>query len=431
METYVCRRLPGALHTSVTLPGSKSITNRALVAAALADGQSILRNVLLADDTRLMIEALRALGIPITIDELGSAAEVTGCWGHLPAFDADLFCGNSGTTLRFCTALCALGQGKFRLDGVQRMRERPMGGLVEALRSLGVRIEYEGKEGYPPLVVHADGLRGGHVVFESPQSSQFVSALLLAAPYASQDIFIEVHGSVSSVPYIGTTLKVMEHYGVGAMDSDDPGVIRFVVEAPQRYRGTNLAIEPDATNAMYFLTAAAIVGGSVTVEGIGASSIQGDVEFVDVLEKMGCSVMRTPDRLTVSGPADARLHGVDVDLNAMPDTVQTLAVAALFADSPTTIRNVRSLRLKETDRLRALTRELTKMGAEVEEYDDGLHITPPKVVRAVRIKTYQDHRMAMSFALAGLRIEGIEIEDPQCCAKSMPDYFQRLAQISP
>ncbi len=415
----------------MTLPGSKSMTNRALIAAALADGPSLLSGVLFAQDTRLMIDALGALGIAHTLDEENCVAEITGCRGHIPTCEAKLFCGNAGTVMRFATALVALGQGRFQLDGVERMRQRPIGELVEALRALGGGVEYLGQEGYPPIAVHAGGLRGAHVSLTSPESSQFVSALLLAAPYAAGDILIEAAGNVPSIPYLKLTTAVMSRFGVAVVEQYEEGGARFIVEAPQRYQGTNLTIEPDASNATYFLAAPAVTGGRVTVDRLGTDSMQGDVCFVDVLEKMGCRIERGPTRLTVYGPTGGnRLRGIDVDLQDMPDTVQTLAVLALFADGPTVIRNVANLRIKETDRLAALNRELTKLGAVVEEGPDRLRINPPAQVIPAAIDTYDDHRMAMSFALAGLKCPGIAINDPECCEKTFPDFFDRFEHLA-
>ncbi|MCH7840230.1 MAG: 3-phosphoshikimate 1-carboxyvinyltransferase [Planctomycetes bacterium] len=431
MSAYHCRPVGRPLDAVVTPPGSKSMTNRALIAAALADGHSLLTGVLIADDTRLMFDALRALGIPITVDETGCVAEVTGCRGRLPADEADLFCGNAGTVMRFCTALTATAQGRFRLDGVERMRQRPIGGLVTALRALGTGIEYLETDGYPPIVVHAEGLRGGRLTLASPESSQMISALLLAAPLANGDVMIEVTGDVPSVPYLKLTTAVMDQFGVTVVEQYDASGAKFIIEAPQRYRAQTLAIEPDASSATYFLAAPAIAGGRVTVEGLGTQSLQGDVGFVDVLEQMGCRVERHSQQLTVIGPQRGeRLHGVDVDLSAMPDTVPTLAVVALFADSPTVIRNVANLRVKECDRLTALRCELSKLGAVVEELPDGLRIVPPSQPCAAQIDTYNDHRIAMSFALAGLRCEGLVIHNPQCCEKTFPDFFQRFEAMS-
>ena len=430
MAVHHCRPLDKPIDARVQLPGSKSLTNRALVVAAMADGNSLLKGLLLSEDTRLMIDALRALGVTITIDETDCMAEVTGCRGQFPAADANLSCGNAGTVMRFCTAMVATGVGTFELCGVERMHERPIGELVEALRALGAGVEYGGVEGHPPLVVHANGLRGGHVSLSSPPSSQFVSALLLAAPCSARDVLIDVTGDVPSVPYLRMTTAVMDAFSVVVVEQYQDGGARFIVAAPQRYCGRTYRIEPDASNATYFLAAPAIAGGRVGVVGLGTSSVQGDACFVDVLERMGCRVERETDSLSVSEPAPGgRLRGIDVDLNDMPDTVQTLAVLALFADGPTTIRNVANLRVKETDRLAALTCELTKLGASVEEFDDGLRIVPPADITPATIDTYDDHRMAMSFALVGLKVPGVVINNPSCCGKTFPDFFERFDRL--
>ena len=431
MSSYHCSPAAGSIDATVTVPGSKSITNRALVAAALADGTSLLTGALLAEDTHLMIEALRALGIAITVDEADCAIEITGCRGLIPAGEARLFCGNAGTVMRFCTALAALSHGRFELGGVERMRERPIGELGDVLQALGCGIEYLEAHGYPPIAVHASGLSGGKVSFHSPRSTQFISALLLAAPNARGDVFIEITGEVPSIPYLKLTTALMDKFDVAVIEQHDSSSQKYIVAAPQRYRGVGCAVEPDASNAAYFLAAPAIAGGRVTLEGLGTDSVQGDSRFVDVLEQMGCRIQRGPKWLTVTGPTEGEgLRGIDVDLGDMPDTVQTLAVLALFADGPTTIRNVGNLRIKETDRLAALNCELTKLGAAVEERPDGLRITPPARLTPGAIDTYNDHRMAMSFALAGLKCPGIAINDPQCCAKTFPDFFDRLERLA-
>jgi len=430
MSTIALQPAPRPLDAVVRLPGSKSLTNRALVVAALADGTSRLSGVLLADDTRHMIEALRSFGIRVGVDAAACTAEVRGCAGLLPAGEADLFCGNSGTTIRFCTAMAALGHGRYQLDGTPRMRERPIGQLVEALQSLGTPVEYLDREGYPPIAVRGQGLGGGHVAFDSPPSSQLISALLMAAPRARDDVLIEVTGQVVSVPYIRMTLAVLGAFGVGVVDQIGDEDAKFIVPAPQPYRGREYAVEPDASNASYFLAAPAVAGGKVTVEGLGTASVQGDARFVDVLERMGCRIDREPDRLTVHAPpSGTRLRRIDVDLNDMPDMVQTLAVLALFADGPTRITNVENLRVKETDRLSALAHELSNLGAGVQEAPDGLTIRPPDRVQPGCVNTYDDHRMAMSFALAGLGAEGIVINDPDCTAKTFPDFFERWATM--
>ncbi|MCP4248316.1 MAG: 3-phosphoshikimate 1-carboxyvinyltransferase [bacterium] len=431
MSGLMLRPIVEPLDAVVQVPGSKSLTNRALVIAALADGPSRLTGVLPADDTRHMIECLRALEIDLTFDEQHCTVDVRGCGGQIPTDRADLYCGNSGTTMRFCTALAALGMGTYRLDGTQRMHERPIGELVDALRSLGGRFEYHGSDGYPPLTVHAAGLNGGRVVFSAPPSSQMISGLLMAAPFARGDLFIEVRRQLVSAPYVTMTLAVMQAFGVETVAQIEEGGARFIVAESQRYRGREYAIEPDASNASYFLAAPAVAGGQLAVQGLGQASVQGDVKFVDVLEQMGCRVDRGSTWLTVHGPSSERpLRGIDVDLNDMPDMAQTLAVVALFAEGPTRIRNVANLRLKETDRLAATAHELDRLGATVEIHADGLTIHPPGRVIPSAIDTYDDHRMAMSFALAGLAVEGIVINDPGCVSKTFPDFFDRWRGIS-
>ena len=421
----------GPLRATVRVPGSKSLTNRALVITALADGVSTLTGALFSDDTELMIDALQVLGITVAGDREANRITVTGCGGHLPATDAEIYCGNSGTTIRFLTAVCALGMGPYTLDGNDRMRERPIGPLIDALRAAGVIVGYDDVEGFAPVTIRRGMMRGAAIGFDSPPSSQYVSAVLMAAPCASGDVMIDVRGDVVSAPYLTMTTRLMDAFGASVIEDVADRRARFVVPAPQRYAGRTWAIEPDASNASYFLAAPAVAGGSVRVEGLGSDSVQGDVHFVDVLEKMGCGVQCESNRLTVSGPQPPkRLRGVDVDLVDMPDVAQTLAVVALFADGPTTIRNIANLRIKETDRIAALACELRKLGAEVTEQSDALCIQPPRIVTPATIDTYNDHRMAMSFAVAGLRIDGIQIRDPQCVNKTFPDFFDRFAGVT-
>jgi len=411
---------------TVRLPGSKSLTNRALLLAALSDGISEIDGVLLADDTELMSAALAKLGAAVRLDRCEKRAVVRGRGGHWPADEADLFCGNAGTTMRFLTAACCLGYGSYRLDGVPRMRARPLGGLIAALRDLGADIRCEDDEGRCPLVVHAKGLRGGTARFRGPESSQFVSALLMAAPRASGDVLIDVEGTLPSEPFVRMTLSVMDCFGaVAATDR----MAKFVVPGGQTYRACRYEVEPDATAASYFFAAAALTGGRVTVQGLGTSSCQGDWAFVDVLERLGCRVDRRPDSTTVWGPSLGNLRGLDVDLNAMPDVAQTLAVLAAFAEGPTTIRGLGSLRVKETDRLAALAAELGRMRVETDAWEDGITIRPQRPPVAARIETYNDHRMAMSFALAGLRVEGIQIANPGCVSKTFPGFFEAWERL--
>jgi 3-phosphoshikimate 1-carboxyvinyltransferase len=407
-------------------PGSKSITNRALVCAALAKGTSTLTGALDGEDTRVMIDSLGRLGIRIESRDAGKTLIVHGCGGKIPATSAELFVGNSGTTIRFLTAVCALGHGTYRLDGVERMRERPIGDLLEALNQLGANCRGEQRAGFPPVKVLARGLRGGRVTVRADISSQFLSGLLMAAPYAEGDVTVEISGEVVSQPYVGMTLAIMGAFQAAVACTLDSWEYRIV--APKPYAAREYQIEPDASAASYFWAAAAITGGSVTVEGV--TRLQGDVDFVQCLEQMGCYVKFAPDGVAVSGRAR---NGIDVNMNAISDTVQTLAAVALFADRSTTIRGVAHIRHKETDRIGDLARELRKFGATVDELPDGLKITPPADIRqrlAVMVETYNDHRMAMSLALPGLILPGVTILNPACTAKTYPNFFDDLARLT-
>jgi 3-phosphoshikimate 1-carboxyvinyltransferase len=403
-------------------PGSKSLTNRALVAAALAAGSSRLDGALHSEDTRVMIDALKRLGVTVSGDSVGGTIRVQGCAGQLPASEADLFVANSGTTVRFLTALVALGHGVYRLDGTSRMRERPIQDLLDALGQLGVDGRSEAGNGCPPLVVRAAGLPGGRATVRGELSSQFLSGLLMAAPYAQQPVDLVVEGPLVSQPYIRMTLAVMRAFGV-AVEAGD--LSRFHIDSG-RYLGRDYFIEPDASSASYFFGAAAVTGGRVTVEGLTRDSLQGDVGFCDCLARMGCDVQSGPREITVVGRP---LKGIDVDMNAISDTVQTLAATALFADGPTTIRNVAHIRHKETDRIGNLAAELRKLGAAVVETADGLKINP-KPLHGAEIATYNDHRMAMSLALVGLRVPGVIIRDPLCTEKTYPEFFRDLAALA-
>jgi 3-phosphoshikimate 1-carboxyvinyltransferase len=422
VEPQIAIRPAGPLDATIRPPGSKSITNRALACAALAEGPSLLCGALDSEDTRLMVDCLRGLGIAVEHDTAAATMRVAGQGGRIPASSADLFVGNSGTTVRFLAALVALGHGKYRLDGAPRMRQRPIGDLLEGLRQLGASAASEPGTGCPPVIVEARGLPGGRATVRGDVSSQFLSGLLIAAPYAAQPVELSVAGPLVSQPYVRMTLAVMRAFGVEA--AADERLTRFAVPTG-RYAGRAFDVEPDASAASYFLAAAAIAGGRVTVEGLARSSVQGDVALADVLEQMGCRVTWTADRVSVEGRP---LRGLDVDMNAISDTVQTLAAVALFAEGPTTIAGVGHIRHKETDRLAALATELRKLGADVDELPDGLRIHPAPLAGA-RLATYDDHRMAMSLALVGLRVPGVVILDPGCTAKTYPNYFADLERV--
>ncbi len=415
------------LDASIRPPGSKSLTNRALVCAALAKGTSHLSGALDSEDTRVMIDALGALGITIVENHDRQIVRVTGCAGTIPASSADLYIANSGTTVRFLTALVSLGHGTYRLHGTPRMHERPIQDLLDALGRLGVRAESEMGTGCPPVIVRADGLRLDKASIRGDVSSQFLSALLLAAPCATDSndastVEIEIVGKLVSKPYVAMTLAVMRAFE--AQVASAPDLAAFEIEL-RGYRATDYEIEPDASAASYLWAAAAIAGGRVRVEGLTEHSLQGDVGFCRCLAQMGCLVAYQREGITVQGNP---LRGIDVDMNAISDTVQTLAAVALFADSPTQIRGVGHIRHKETDRISALATELRKLGAEVEERPDGLKIVP-RPLHGARIDTYNDHRMAMSMALPGLKIPGVIISDPGCTAKTYPRFFDDLASL--
>ncbi len=417
----------GAVRGSIRPPGSKSITNRALVCAALANGESMLHGVLESEDTHVMIDSLQRLGIEVRKGEEADLEHVVGCGGKIPIKKADLFCANSGTTIRFLSALVALGEGEYRLDGVERMRQRPIGDLLAALQQLGIDAKSEAGTNCPPVIVRAKGISGGKVRIRGDVSSQFLSALLMAAPYARQTVELNVDGELVSKPYVHMTLAVMKSFGVDAEATEDCS--RIVVPAQQTYHGREYHIEPDASAASYFWATAAITGGEVKVEGLSPQALQGDVKFVECLAQMGCTVQATNFGIIVRGKP---LRGIDVDMNAISDTAQTLSVVALFANGPTTIRGIGHNRHKETDRIGDLARELRKLGATVEEFDDGLRIIPPADGRlhGAEIDTYNDHRMAMSLALAGLRVPGVVIKNPKCTEKTYPRFFEDLARLT-
>ncbi len=411
-------------HVAIRVPGSKSITNRALVLAALnAERECILTGALWSEDTEVMVEGLDRLGFAVGEDWVHSLLQVKrpSTDRLIPAEDADLFVANSGTTMRFLTALTSLGHGHYRLDGSERMRQRPIGDLLVALQQLGVIAVSEELNGCPPVVVEANGLHGGTVRIRGDVSSQFLSGLMLAAPCALGNITIEVDGPLVSQPYVTMTLEMMKQWRLRVLGE----LPKLVIPGGQRPRRSVYVIEPDASAAGYFAAAAAITGGTISLVGITARSLQGDVRLLDLLETMGCRVERSTDRSSVSG---GPLRGIDADMNDISDMVMTQAVVACFADGPTTIRNVAHIRHKETDRLSALAIELRRLGAGVDESADGIRIVPGPLHGAV-CETYNDHRMAMSLALAGLRVPGVVIKNPGCVAKTYPRFFEDLGRL--
>ena len=407
----------------IAVPGSKSYTNRALLVAAMANGVSTLTGALFSDDTHYMSASLRKLGVPIDADEKRATFEVHGNGGNIPVSSADLYIGNSGTTSRSLTAYVSLGHGKFVVDGDEPMRRgRPISDLLDALTQLGVSARSQFDNGHLPVIIEAEGLAGGRTRLDVAKSSQFLTALLLIAPYAKSGMEIEVVGK-REMPYIDITLAVMAAFGVHTINRDSQ---YFRVHAGQRYQPRVYNIEPDASNASYFFAAAALTGGRVTVQHLRSDSAQGDVQFVGILEQMGCRVTFSDTGITVTGPD--QLKGVAVDMRTISDTSLTLAAIAPFADSKVTIRNIEHTRWQETDRIHAMVTELRKLGVPVVEHRDGLEILPAPITPAA-IDTYEDHRVAMAFSLIGLKVPGIQINNPECVSKTFPHYFQVLQQL--
>ncbi len=419
--------LPPIAHVSgtVRMPGSKSISNRMLLLAALAAGTTELDGLLESDDTKVMLDALLALGIRWHTDDANRYV-IAGAGGPFPNKHADLFLGLSGLSMRTLAAALAFCAGHYRLDGVARMRERPIGDLVDALRPLGAAIRYEMAEGFPPLLVDAgQATTIARTRIRGDVSSQFLTGLLQALPLLRSGATVEVDGELISKPYIDITLNLMRRFGV---EIERDGWHRFSVSADARYRSPGrIHVEGDASSASYFLAAGAIGGGPVRVEGVGRASVQGDVAFADLLATMGASIRSGDDWIESSGKG---LHGIDFDCNRIPDAAMTAAVVALFAKGPTTLRNIGSWRVKETDRLAAMATELRKVGATVDEGPDWLRVAPPATIVSATIDTYDDHRMAMCFSLAALGGAGVRINDPQCVRKTFPDYFAELRRLT-
>lgn len=421
----------GPVDTQVTVPGSKSLTNRALLIAALTQGTSILTGVLDSEDTRIMFKALQQLGLTVSHDHESRVMVIEGQGGDFPVRTGDIYVGNSGTTARFLTAALARSDGEYRLFGKPRMHQRPIGDLIQTLQHLGGDVQSETGNNCPPLLIKGRKNLGGTASVAANISSQFLSALLMMG--VSSPLKLKIEGELVSRPYIEMTLAVLRAFG--AKIETDATLQLFTGFEKTHYSPQTYPIEPDASAASYFFALPAIVGGKVTVKGLSRSSLQGDVAFVDCLAAMGCSVRYEEGGITVERQLDEQgtpipLEGIDVDMNDISDTVQTLAVVALFASSPTRIRNVAHIRHKETDRIAAVVTELRKLGVRVDEFEDGLLVWSgaPSRLHGASIATYDDHRMAMSFALAGLAIEHVEIENPECTAKTYPQFFADLAR---
>lgn len=409
----------------INLPGSKSVSNRALLLAALSKGKTRLTNLLDSDDVRYMLDALSALGVNYQLSHERTICDIEGVAGFLQIDKPlELFLGNAGTAMRPLAAALCLGHNNIILTGEPRMKERPIGHLVNALRQGGANIDYIENENYPPLHIHG-GFTGGNIQVDGSVSSQFLTALLMAAPLAQQQTTIEIIGDLVSKPYIDITIAMMKTFGV---EVENQHYQTFVIKANQQYLAPgDYLVEGDASSASYFLAAAAIKGGTVRVTGIGKKSLQGDTQFADVLAKMGANIVWADDYIECSR---GELNGIDMDMNHIPDAAMTIATTALFAKGPTTIRNIYNWRVKETDRLSAMATELRKVGAEVEEGHDYITVTPPLHLQHANIGTYNDHRMAMCFSLVALSDTPVTILDPKCTAKTFPDYFEQFTRMS-
>ncbi|MDP2776046.1 MAG: 3-phosphoshikimate 1-carboxyvinyltransferase [Anaerolineales bacterium] len=430
------------LSATVRVPGSKSLTNRALLIASLANGTTRLTNALFSDDSRYFAKALQTLGFDIQLDAANHEMIITGLGGVIPADKAELFIGNAGTAARFLSAFLTLGNGEFILDGDARMRERPVGDLVESLTQLGANIQPIQPSGEafnlrpssacPPVKIFANGLPGGKTRIAGDISSQFLSALLMVAPYAQNPIEITHTTELNSKPYVDMTIAVMQDFSVevkrNAYQFFSIPITNYQLPISNSQPSSTYAIESDASAASYFFAASAICGGTVCVENISRKSKQGDIAFLDVLQKMGCVITDGADSISVARRS-GNLCGIDIDMRDIPDTAQTLAAVAPFASSPTRIRGIASARVKETDRVHATCTELARLGVRVEEHEDGMTIYPVEKMRPAIIQTYNDHRMAMSFSLIGLRFNGVTIENPSCVSKTFPDYFEVLETL--
>lgn len=426
MKSLTLPKLKSALG-EVTIPGSKSLSNRILLLAALSQGTTVIRNLLNSDDIKHMLSALKRLNVAYELSEDGTQCTVHGGSGALArGQSATLFLGNAGTAMRPLAAALCFGEGQFELTGEDRMFERPIGDLIDALRPLGAQVDYLGEPGFPPLRITATKLEASNVSIDGSISSQFLTALLMIAPLLKQPMSINVIGELVSKPYIDITLDVMKKFGVRVTNNNYQS---FDFDGQQSYLSPGgILVEGDASSASYFLAAGAIGGGPVRVHGTGTASVQGDAKFAEVLEKMGAQITWSDNWIEVANQGP--LTAVDLDLNHIPDAAMTIATTALFAKGTTVIRNIYNWRVKETDRIAAMATELRKLGAKVEEGNDFISITPPAKITPAAIDTYNDHRIAMCFSLAAFASEGIVINDPGCTAKTFPDYFQRFASIT-
>ena len=409
----------------VDIPGSKSVANRALILAAFAEGETILRNMLFSDDTRYMMAALKNLGNNVEIDELNKIVKVSGNKNRKFNVLEDIFVGNAGTAMRFLPSYIATGDGVVTLTGIERMKQRPIKDLAEALISMGVNVEYTENKGFPPIKINACGVKAKEVVVKGNMSSQYLTSILMAAPYSENDITIKIDGNLVSIPYVNITIKMMEDFGVTVENRDNK---EFFIKSGQKYKAKDYIVEGDCSSASYFFGMAAITKSCIKVNNVKKDAMQGDIKLLEVLQKMGAEVKYGDNYVIVNGTDT--LNGITVDMHHMSDVAQTLSVVAMFAKGKTEIQNVYNMRIKETDRIKAVYNELTKLGAKVTELNDGLIIEPSDTYNeGIEIDTYDDHRMAMSFSLAGLKIKNTTINDPGCVSKTFPNYFDEFEKI--
>jgi 3-phosphoshikimate 1-carboxyvinyltransferase len=408
----------------VDIPGSKSVANRALIIAALAEGKTILKNMLFSDDTMYMMDAIKKLGNEVDIDKENKTVIIEGNKNRCFK-DIELFVGNAGTAMRFLPTYVSVGSGNVSLTGIERMKQRPIKDLVDGLKDMGVSVKYKEKDGFPPFEINANGLPGGEIYIRGDKSSQYLTSILLSAPYAKKDVTIKIEGKLVSIPYVDITINMMRDFGV---EVENRNYEEFYIKANQTYKGKEYVIEGDCSSASYFFGIAAITESEIKVNNVSKDAMQGDIKLLDILEQMGAKVEYGNNFVKVKGTE--KLNGVTVDMHHMSDVAQTLAVVALFAEGTTEIKNVYNMRIKETDRIKAIYNELTKLGAKVTELYDGLIIEPSKKYNEnVEIDTYDDHRMAMSLSLAGLKIPKVKIKDPQCVSKTFPNYFDEFEKL--
>ncbi len=424
-SSYTVPKRTTSIHTTVEIPGSKSMTNRALLLAALSDRPVLLSNVSLSDDGRHFIECLRKLGFRTEADPELRQVKVYGLGGKVPNRKAVIHVGSAGTAARFLTAMLALSEGEFIVDASPQMKARPMKPLIDSLTALGAKFEYLESPFSLPYRIRGTGFRGERVTLEANISSQFLSALLLSGCNGPETLHIEINGEVAAKPYVDMTIRMMQDFGVRVVND---GYRRFEIPQGQHYRGIDYWIEPDLSNACYFWAMAVLTGGSVTVRGSSLQSLQGDIRFLEVLKQLGATVAETEEGVKVIGPENRKFPGIDLDLGDMPDQTMTVAAMAPFAEGPTVIRNVAIIKHHESNRLQAIVTELTKMGIRVEETGNGLIIYPGMPQPTV-VETYDDHRMAMAFALIGLRADGITIANPECTAKTFAEYFEIFDRV--